>query len=256
MSAFGHAGFGSSNRRNQLRAQGQIGADTYGQGVRNAMQAPTMNIYSAPQEYQQATGQTAQQQPSAPAAKPASQPSMNAYSPPPSPGRAQPIQPQSQGTPHQSQNTADRRGPAGDKVFSAKEAMDALLQNEQARQAWGGGEFFDSRQQYLEDALANFGGGDWRQGVRDYYSGLIGDTAKARDEWQQWGDANKGGTGGGLTAGLSQYDQLMQQYNDALDAFNQRNPQTGGGYPLPNPPTGGGYPLPAPQTGGGYPLPR
>lgn len=125
MSAFGHAGFGSSNRRNQLRAQGQIGADTYGQGVRNAMQAPTMNIYSAPQTYQQATGQQAQQptaapqtnQPSTPAGQPAppafttdsEQPDTQTYTPPPSPGTAQPIQPQSTGTTYNSPVSSSQR---------------------------------------------------------------------------------------------------------------------------------------------------
>ena len=44
MSAFGQAGFGSRNRQNQLRAQGQM--DPYGNQVRRAKQAPTFNVYS------------------------------------------------------------------------------------------------------------------------------------------------------------------------------------------------------------------
>lgn len=47
MSAFGHAGFGSRNRQNQLRAQGQVSTDPHGQGVRNALQAPDMSAYQA-----------------------------------------------------------------------------------------------------------------------------------------------------------------------------------------------------------------
>lgn len=121
MTAFGHSGFGSSNRRNQLRAQGQIGGqDPYGNQVRNAMQPPTMTAYQAPAAYQQATGQQ-------PTSQPATQQLIDNYAPtggtnypapeqPPaitsgkeaddlgvravvSPGTAQPIQPQSQGTP-------------------------------------------------------------------------------------------------------------------------------------------------------------
>lgn len=123
MSAFGHAGFGSSNRRNQLRAQGQIGGDQYGQGVRSAMQAPTFNIYQAPSTYQQATGTQTQQPAQPPVTMPTTQqpppttpfPTNQSSQPPPttpfptdrssqpsvpSPGTAQPIPPQSQGTPY------------------------------------------------------------------------------------------------------------------------------------------------------------
>lgn len=55
MSAFGHAGFGSRNRQNQLRAQGQM--DPYGNQVRQAIRPPTFNIYNTPAQYQQATAQ-------------------------------------------------------------------------------------------------------------------------------------------------------------------------------------------------------
>jgi len=104
MSAFGQAGFGSMNRRNQLRAQGQL--DPYGQQVRAAKQVPTLSIYQT-QGTQQATGQQQAQtqsqpaqQPAAPAAQP-SAPAMPAYSPSYSAGAAQPIAPQTQGTPYQ-----------------------------------------------------------------------------------------------------------------------------------------------------------
>lgn len=101
MSAFGQAGFGSMNRRNQLRAQGQM--DPYGQQVRAARQAPTLNIYQTPSSYQQATGQQQAPSPSQPAQQPAaaqpSAPAMPAYSPSYAAGTAQPIPPQSQGTP-------------------------------------------------------------------------------------------------------------------------------------------------------------
>jgi len=98
MSAFGQAGFGSKNRQNQLRAQGQM--DPYGQQVRAAKQAPTFNIYQTQQPAQQPASQQAK-----PPATPAA-PAMPAYStgqtaqPTATPGTAQPIQPQSQGTPY------------------------------------------------------------------------------------------------------------------------------------------------------------
>ncbi len=102
MSAFGQAGFGSMSRRNQLRAQGQL--DPYGQQVRAAKQAPTLNIYQTPSSYQQATGQQQPPSQSQPAQQPAaaqpSAPATPAYSPSYSAGTAQPIQPQSQGTPY------------------------------------------------------------------------------------------------------------------------------------------------------------
>lgn len=97
MSAFGHAGFGSTNRRNQLRAQGQI--DPYGNQVRQAKQAPTFNIYS----------QQSQPAPSSRPATPRPQPaSMPAYGgqpqtggPMPTMGQAQPAPSSSTGTPYQ-----------------------------------------------------------------------------------------------------------------------------------------------------------
>lgn len=140
MSAFGQAGFGSMSRRNQLRAQGQM--DPYGQQVRAARQAPTLNIYQTPSSYQQATGQQQAPRQSQPAVSsppsPASPPTTGGSipasggAPAPqtgggfpvygssaapqtggvmptydevmrqqsSPGTAQPIQPQSQGTPY------------------------------------------------------------------------------------------------------------------------------------------------------------
>lgn len=114
MSAFGQAGFGSRNRRNQLRSQGQM--DPYGQQVRAAKQAPTFNVYQT-QGTQQAAGQQQAQSQSQPAQQPAAAqpslqlgaPAMPAYSQPAAPiagsaqggpGTAQPIQPQSQGTPY------------------------------------------------------------------------------------------------------------------------------------------------------------
>lgn len=99
MSAFGQAGFGSMSRRNQLRAQGQL--DPYGQQVRAAKQAPTSSVYQT-QDAQQATGQRpAAAQPSAPALPPYSQPAApTARISQGSPSAAQPIQPQSQGTPY------------------------------------------------------------------------------------------------------------------------------------------------------------
>ena len=101
MSAFGQAGFGSRNRRNQLRSQGQM--DPYGQQVRAAKQAPTFNVYQT-QGTQQAAGQQQAQSQSQPAQQPAaaqpSAPAMPAYSTSYSAGTAQPIQPQSQGTPY------------------------------------------------------------------------------------------------------------------------------------------------------------
>ena len=114
MSAFGQAGFGSRNRRNQLRSQGQM--DPYGQQVRAAKQAPTFNVYQT-QGTQQAAGQQQAQSQSQPtqqsaAAQPSLQlgaPAMPAYGQPAAPiagsaqggpGTAQPIQPQSQGTPY------------------------------------------------------------------------------------------------------------------------------------------------------------
>lgn len=114
MSAFGQAGFGSRNRRNQLRSQGQM--DPYGQQVRAAKQAPTFSVYQT-QGTQQATGQQRAPSQSQPAQQPAAAqpslqlgaPAMPAYSQPAAPiagsaqggpGTAQPIQPQSQGTPY------------------------------------------------------------------------------------------------------------------------------------------------------------
>lgn len=62
MIAFGQAGFGSRNRQNQLRSQGQV--DPFGQQVRQAMQPPTLNIYQAPPATAQAqAGGTAQPAP-------------------------------------------------------------------------------------------------------------------------------------------------------------------------------------------------
>lgn len=97
MSAFGQAGFGSMNRRNQLRAQGQL--DPYGQQVRAAKQVPTLSIYQT-QGTQQAAGKQQAPSQSQPAAAQPSAPAMPAYSPSYSAGTAQPIQPQSQGTPY------------------------------------------------------------------------------------------------------------------------------------------------------------
>lgn len=125
MSAFGQAGFGSRNRRNQLRSQGQM--DPYGQQVRAAKQAPTFNIYQT-QGTQQATGQQQAPSQSQPAPQPAAAqpslqlgaPAMPAYSQPAAPiagsaqgshGTAQPIQPQSQGTPY-GQGPSTARPPA------------------------------------------------------------------------------------------------------------------------------------------------
>lgn len=125
MSAFGQAGFGSMNRRNQLRAQGQM--DPYGQQVRAAKQAPTLNVYQT-QGTQQATGQQQAPSQSQPAQQPAAAqpslqlgaPAMPAYSQPAAPiagsaqggpGTAQPIQPQSQGTPY-GQGPSTARPPA------------------------------------------------------------------------------------------------------------------------------------------------
>jgi hypothetical protein len=95
MSAFGQAGFGSRNRQNQLRAQGQM--DPYGNQVRQAKQAPTFNIYN----------QQSQPAPSSRPATPRPQPaSMPAYGGQPQTGgsmptmgQAQPIPPASTGTP-------------------------------------------------------------------------------------------------------------------------------------------------------------
>jgi hypothetical protein len=131
MSAFGQAGFGSMNRRNQLRAQGQMG-DPYGQQVRSSMQAPTFNIYNS----QQATAQKPATQQPAQQSAPASQPNMQAYStpsasptPPPQspslnldPSAAQPIQPQSQGTPYPP---------------TSNEAQSAYYLNRPGMEGWG-----------------------------------------------------------------------------------------------------------------------
>lgn len=121
MSAFGQAGFGSRNRRNQLRSQGQM--DPYGQQVRAARQAPTFSVYQT-QGTQQAAGQQQAQSPSQPAQQPAAaQPSLQLGAPAmpayqqssaqntgepqvrsigfmATPDAAQPIPPQSQGTPY------------------------------------------------------------------------------------------------------------------------------------------------------------
>lgn len=123
MSAFGQAGFGSSNRRRQLQAQGQM--DPYGQQVRAAKQAPTFNIYQTQQPAQQPASQQAKP-PAAPAA-----PAMQAYSPgqtaqpTATPGTAQPIQPQSQGTPYSPQAIPPGQATASPKAADYSRLTDA-----------------------------------------------------------------------------------------------------------------------------------
>jgi hypothetical protein len=92
MSAFGQAGFGSRNRQNQLRAQGQM--DPYGNQVRQAKQAPTFNIYSQPQ--------APSSRPATPRRQSASMPAYGGQpqtgGPMPTMGQAQPIQSAGGGT--------------------------------------------------------------------------------------------------------------------------------------------------------------
>jgi len=95
MSAFGQAGFGSRNRQNQLRAQGQM--DPYGNQVRQAKQAPTFNIYN--QQPQASSPQPPR--PSTPSQQPTSMPAYGgqpqAGGPTPtSPGVTQPSTPPAQ----------------------------------------------------------------------------------------------------------------------------------------------------------------
>lgn len=101
MSAFGRVGFGSANRQNQLSAQGHM--EPYGNQVRQAMQAPKMTAYQAPAVNQQVSGQhkSATQQPVA-TTQPQQQSPQYARDPQriSSPGTAQSIQPQVQGTPY------------------------------------------------------------------------------------------------------------------------------------------------------------
>ena len=151
MSAFGQAGFGSRNRQNQLRAQGQM--DPYGNQVRQAKQAPTFNIYS--QQPQPAPSS----RPATPRPQPASMPAYGgqpqtggpfptydsvmgpqATGPTPTMGQAQPIQPASTGTPYQ-QAPADEglqnvNGVTAQAPITDRKQADLAAKREQRWQAW------------------------------------------------------------------------------------------------------------------------
>jgi hypothetical protein len=116
MNAFGQAGFGSRNRQNQLRAQGQM--DPYGNQVRQAKQAPTFNIYNQQPAPSSRSAAPRQQPASMPAGggqpqtsgpmpmppgvtQPATPPAQpQTAGPMPTMGQAQPMPTLSQGTPY------------------------------------------------------------------------------------------------------------------------------------------------------------
>lgn len=114
MSAFGRTGFGSLGRRSQLRAQGQL--DPYGQQVRAAMRGPMAgDSGSQGQRPTQNPPPATQQQ----LTLPAKSPNANSIS---APQRAQPVQPQSQGTPYGMEQSPIFGGPPSAQQLSSAPA--------------------------------------------------------------------------------------------------------------------------------------
>jgi len=230
MSAFGQAGFGSMNRRNQLRAQGQL--DPYGQQVRAAKQVPTLNIYQT-QGTQQATGQQQAPSQSQPAQQPAaaqpSAPAMPAYSPSYSAGTAQPIAPQTQGTPYSAQPKQDWL-----QSMSDDELKKSLSDWTAAGTSGTGGAFVDANLKAATAELARRGQSFNATDARRQQ--LQGDVDRVNRQISEWNDrAQPGQPRIGETFLVNgQPDQQWMQANqywagqrrqaqDALNAFNSSN---------------------------------
>lgn len=235
MSAFGQAGFGSRNRRNQLRAQGQM--DPYGQQVRAAKQAPTFNVYQT-QGTQQATGQPQAPSQSQPAQQPAAaQPSLQLGAPAmPAYQQAQPIQPQSMGTPYSAPPKQDWL-----QSMSDDELKKSLSSWTAAGTSGTGGAFVDANLKAATAELARRGQSFDATGARRQQ--LQGDVDRVNRQISDWNDrAQPGQPRIGETFLVNgQPDQQWMQANQywadqrrqaqtALDAYNSENPviQTGG----------------------------
>jgi len=237
MSAFGQAGFGSRNRRNQLRSQGQM--DPYGQQVRAAKQAPTFNVYQT-QGTQQAAGQQQAQSQSQPTQQPAaaqpSAPAMPAYSPSYSSGTAQPVQPQSTGTPYSAPPKQDWL-----QSMSDDELKKSLSSWTAAGTSGTGGAFVDANLKAATAELARRGQSFDATGARRQQ--LQGDVDRVNRQISDWNDrAQPGQPRIGETFLVNgQPDQQWMQANQywadqrrqaqtALDTYNAENPviQTGG----------------------------
>lgn len=235
MSAFGQAGFGSRNRRNQLRSQGQM--DPYGQQVRAAKQAPTFNVYQT-QGTQQAAGQQQAQSQSQPAQQPAAaQPSLQLGAPAmPAYQQAQPVQPQSTGTPYSAPPKQDWL-----QSMSDDELKKSLSSWTAAGTSGTGGAFVDANLKAATAELARRGQSFDATGARRQQ--LQGDVDRVNRQISDWNDrAQPGQPRIGETFLVNgQPDQQWMQANQywadqrrqaqtALDAYNAENPviQTGG----------------------------
>ena len=212
--------------------------DPYGQQVRAAKQAPTLNIYQTPSSYQQATGQPQAPSQSQPAQQPAAaQPSLQLGAPAmPAYQQAQPVQPQSTGTPYSAPPKQDWL-----QSMSDDELKKSLSSWTAAGTSGTGGAFVDANLKAAKAELARRGQSFNATDARRQQ--LQGDVDRVNRQINEWnGRAQPGQPRIGETFLVNgQPDQQWMQANQywadqrrqaqtALDTYNSENPviQTGG----------------------------